>query len=153
MATHFHKLLVKEIRNETTDCVSISFQMPESLKEEFRFIQGQNITIKVNINNEEIRRSYSICSSPMENELRIVVKKVMNGKFSAYVRSLRKNDVLLVLPPTGKFNTTLNPSNKKNYVAFAAGSGITPVISIIKTTLETEKQSSFTLIYGNKTRN
>ena len=152
MAAHFHKLTIKDIRNETADCISIAFHLPEELKEEFSFIHGQNITVKAVIDNEEIRRSYSICSSPLENELRIAVKKIANGKFSAYSDSLRKNEILEILPPTGKFHTELDPSNKKNYIAFVAGSGITPIISIIKTTLATEPQSSFTLIYGNQNR-
>jgi ring-1,2-phenylacetyl-CoA epoxidase subunit PaaE len=126
--------------------------LPEELKEEFSFIHGQNITVKAVIDNEELRRSYSICSSPLENELRIAVKKIANGKFSAYTDILHKNAFLEILPPTGNFYTKLDPSNKKNYIAFAAGSGITPVISIIKTTLATEPQSSFTLIYGNQNR-
>ena len=150
MAAHFHKLTIKDIRNETQDCISIAFHLPEELKEEFSFIHGQNITVKTIVNNEEIRRSYSICSSPLENELRIAVKKIANGKFSVYSDSLCKNALLEILPPTGKFYTELDPSNKKNYIAFVAGSGITPVISIIKTTLATEPQSSFTLIYGNQ---
>ena len=152
MSTHFHKLTIKDIRNETPECVSIAFHVPDELKEAFKFVHGQNITIKTIINNEEIRRSYSICSSPLENELRVAVKKIADGKFSAYTDTLKKTDELEVLPPTGKFHTALNPSNKKNYIAFAAGSGITPIISIIKTTLATEPQSSFTLIYGNKNR-
>ncbi|HLY68654.1 MAG TPA: 1,2-phenylacetyl-CoA epoxidase subunit PaaE [Puia sp.] len=153
MAAHFHKLSIRDVRNETADCISIGFYLPEELKEAFAFIQGQNITIKVLVDNQEIRRSYSICSSPLENELRIAVKKIANGKFSSYADTLRKNALLEILPPTGKFYTELNPSNKKNYIAFVAGSGITPVISIIKTTLATEPGSSFTLIYGNQHRN
>ncbi len=152
MSTHFHKLTIKDIRNETPECVSIAFHVPDELKEAFKFVHGQNITIRTNINNEEIRRSYSICSSPLENELRVAVKKIADGKFSAYTDTLKKTDELEVLPPTGKFYTQLNPSNKKKYIAFAAGSGITPIISIIKTTLAAEPQSSFTLIYGNKNR-
>jgi len=152
LSTHFHKLTIKDIRNETSECVSIAFYIPDELKEKFRFIHGQNITIRTVINDEEIRRSYSICSSPLENELRIAVKKILGGKFSSYVDKLTKNNQLEILPPTGKFYTELNPSNKKNYIAFVAGSGITPVISIIKTILATEQQSSFTLIYGNKNR-
>jgi ring-1,2-phenylacetyl-CoA epoxidase subunit PaaE len=152
LATHFHKLVIKDIRIETSECVSIAFLIPEELKKEFLFTQGQNITVRTIINDEEIRRSYSICSSPLENELRIAVKKIRNGKFSAYADSLKINDFLEILPPTGKFYTILHPSNKKNYTAFVAGSGITPVISLIKTTLATEPQSSFTLIFGNKNR-
>lgn len=153
MAVHFHTLTVKEVRNETSDCVSIAFDVPANLQPAFLFEQGQNITIKKNIEGEEIRRSYSICSAPYENELRVAVKKVEGGKFSTYANEILKaGDTLDILPPTGKFNTPLNPVNKKKYLAIAAGSGITPVISIIKTTLHTEPGSSFTLIFGNRGR-
>lgn len=151
MALHFHKLIVKDIKNETSDCVSIAFDIPEELKNDFHFTQGQNVTIKFVSENQELRRSYSICSSPLENELRIAVKKVANGLFSTYANEkLKTGDVLEVLPPTGTFFTEVNPANRKDYVFFAAGSGITPVISIIKTVLLTEPHSSVTLVYGNK---
>lgn len=153
MSIHFHKLKIKEIRKETTDCVSISFEIPPGLKDSFSFQHGQNITIKKEINGEETRRSYSICSSPYENELRVAVKKVEGGVFSTLANSLLKpGDELEILPPTGKFNTRLDQNHKKKYLAFVAGSGITPVISIIKTTLQTEPHSSFTLVYGNRSR-
>jgi ring-1,2-phenylacetyl-CoA epoxidase subunit PaaE len=153
MSIHFHKLRIKEIRKETSDCVSISFEIPPELKAAFAFQHGQNITIKKEINGQETRRSYSICSSPGEHELRIAVKKVESGLFSTLANtSLKAGDELEILPPTGKFNTPLNPANRKRYLAFAAGSGITPVISIIKTTLGTEPGSPFTLVYGNRTR-
>lgn len=153
MAVHFHKLKVKEVKQETPDCVSIAFDVPGNLKTDFLFEQGQNITIKKEINGEEIRRSYSICSAPFENELRVAVKQVEGGKFSNFANTiLQAGDELDILPPTGKFNTKLNPENKKQYLAFAAGSGITPVISIIKTTLQTEPESSFTLVFGNRGR-
>ena len=153
MAVHFHPLIVKEVRKETPDCVSITFNIPVDLNNEFQFTQGQNVTLKTNIDGEDIRRSYSICSAPFENELRIAVKKVDGGKFSSYANTvLKKNDVLDVLPPTGKFNTTLLQENEKKYVAFAAGSGITPIISLIKATLKTEAKSSFTLVYSNRSR-
>ncbi|PWT75404.1 MAG: phenylacetate-CoA oxygenase/reductase subunit PaaK [Bacteroidetes bacterium] len=154
MATHFRNLKIKDIREETPDCLSISFEIPEECKEEFQYIQGQNITVRTRIDGEDVRRSYSICSSPLENELRIAVKKIKGGKFSNYAfRGLIKNHSLDVLPPTGQFFTRLDASNKKKYLAFAAGSGITPVISIIKTTLATEPNSEFTLVYGNRDRN
>lgn len=154
MAVHFHKLLVKEVKAETSDCVSIAFTIPDDLKSEFLFEQGQNITIKKEIDGEDIRRSYSICSSPFENELRVAVKKVDEGKFSSFANSsLKAGDALEVLPPTGKFNTKLHTENAKQYLAFAAGSGITPIISIIKTTLQTEAASQFTLVFGNRGRN
>ncbi|MFM6924326.1 MAG: 1,2-phenylacetyl-CoA epoxidase subunit PaaE [Ferruginibacter sp.] len=153
MAVHFHTLTVKEVKNETSDCVSIAFNIPNSLQSEFAFEQGQNITIKKEIDGEEIRRSYSICSAPFENELRVAVKKVEGGKFSTYANSLLKaGDQLEILPPTGRFNCKLQATNQKQYLAFAAGSGITPVISIIKTTLQTEPGSSFTLVFGNRGR-
>ena len=149
----FSKLTIKDIRRETPDCVSIAFDVPEELKSEYEFKQGQNLTLRLRLNNEELRRSYSICSSPLENELRIAVKKVLQGKFSSHAnQKLRKGDLLDVLPPTGKFYTQLQTSHKKKYLAFAAGSGITPIISIIKTTLATEPGSEFTLVYGNRNR-
>ena len=153
MATHFHQLRVKEVRRETADCISVVFDIPAHLKTVFTFTHGQNITIKATIDGEELRRSYSVCSSPLNDELRIAVKQVAGGRFSSWAnKHLTKDSLIEVLPPTGKFFTVLDPSNKKNYVGFAAGSGITPLLSIIKTTLLTEPGSSFTLIYGNKNR-
>lgn len=153
MAVHFHQLTIKEIRRETSECVSLSFEIPANIKDNFNFIQGQNITLKTMIDGEDCRRSYSICSAPYEKELRIAVKQVIGGKFSTYInQELKKGDSLLVLPPTGKFNTSLNLQHKKNYVAFAAGSGITAIISLIKTTLFAEPQSNFTLVYSNKNK-
>ena len=153
MASHFQKLEVADIRRETADTVSISFTIPPPLQEAFRFLQGQNITIKTRVGAEEIRRSYSICSSPQENELRIAVKKVPGGLFSSYANDeLQQGDLLEVLPPSGKFNTPLDPGQSKNYLAIAAGSGITPILSLIKTSLATEPGSHFTLVYGNRSR-
>ncbi|HVU58578.1 MAG TPA: 1,2-phenylacetyl-CoA epoxidase subunit PaaE [Puia sp.] len=153
MASHFCKLQVADIRRETEDCVSIAFAVPAHLQETFRFIQGQNITIKTRIRGEEIRRSYSICSSAIEQELRVAIKKVPGGLFSTYANDqLRIGDELDLLPPTGKFYTPLDPSKPKHYLAFAAGSGITPILSLIKTTLATEPESHFTLVYGNRHR-
>ncbi len=151
MALHFHKLTVKDIKQETSDCVSVSFDIPADIEKDFIFSHGQNVTIKINEEGEEFRRSYSICSSPLEKELRIAVKKVPGGLFSTFANErLKKGDVLEVMPPTGTFFTKVNPSNRKDYVFFAAGSGITPVISIIKTILRTEEHSAVTLVYGNK---
>jgi ring-1,2-phenylacetyl-CoA epoxidase subunit PaaE len=133
--------------------VSIAFDVPTELKEVFKFMHGQNVTLKATINGEEIRRSYSICSSPTEDELRVAVKKVEDGLFSRFANDeLKKGEVLEVLPPTGRFYTHLSPINRKNYLAFAAGSGITPIISIIKTALAVEPHSRFTLVYGNRSR-
>ena len=151
--TQFHPLTIKEIRRETPECISILFDIPLHLKEEYKFEPGQNITIKLQLGNEEVRRSYSICSSPHENELRVAVKHLEGGRFSAHANSILKpGDVVQVLPPTGKFNPKSGIPDAKNYLAFAAGSGITPVISIIKAVLERDQESHFTLVYGNRTR-
>jgi ring-1,2-phenylacetyl-CoA epoxidase subunit PaaE len=151
MALHFYPLKVKDIKRETPDCVSISFDIPTELSKQFKFKQGQCLTLRKILEGEEIRRSYSICTSPLDNEVRVAVKKVQGGLFSTFANiELKAGDVIDVMPPTGNFYTDLHHANKKNYAAFAAGSGITPVISIIKTTLITEPQSTFTLIFGNK---
>jgi ring-1,2-phenylacetyl-CoA epoxidase subunit PaaE len=153
MALHFHTLTVKKIVQETNDCVAISFIVPDNLQEQFQFTQGQNITLKAIINGEEVRRSYSICTAPYEGILTVAVKKIQGGIFSTYANEqLKPGDLLEVLPPTGKFNTILDSTQAKNYLAFAAGSGITPILSILKTTLATEPQSNFTLVYSNRSR-
>ncbi len=146
----FHKLTIQKIIKETANAVSILFNVPANLKEEFTFKAGQYITLKATINNNEVRRAYSICASPNSNQLKVAVKAVENGVFSTFATSVLKDgDVLEVSAPDGKF--VLSPEANKNYIAFAAGSGITPVLSMVKTVLETEKSSTFTLIYGNKT--
>jgi ring-1,2-phenylacetyl-CoA epoxidase subunit PaaE len=153
MAVHFHTLKIKTVTKETPDCVSIVFDVPETLQREFLFEPGQNITLKKIIGNEELRRSYSICTAPFENELKVAVKKVDGGVFSCYANdNLLEGDTIDVLPPTGKFSTAIEAGNKKKYLAFAAGSGITPVLSIIKSILKTEPASSFTLVFGNRSR-
>jgi ring-1,2-phenylacetyl-CoA epoxidase subunit PaaE len=153
VATHFQILEVEDVRRETADCVSVAFAIPPALRETFEYRQGQNITIKTRIGEEEIRRSYSICSSPLDDELRIAVKKVPGGLFSGFANDLlKKGDRLEVLPPTGKFYTELEPTQKRRYLAIAAGSGITPILSLIRTTLLVESGSHFTLVYGNRSR-
>jgi ring-1,2-phenylacetyl-CoA epoxidase subunit PaaE len=153
VAKHFRPLSILDIRNETDDCVSVSFQIPDEWKEEFKFQAGQNITLRTIIGGKEIRRSYSICSSPLENELRIAIKKVEEGLFSSHAHAhFKSSQVLDVLAPTGNFVLPVHESNKKHYVAFAAGSGITPVISLLKTILKEEPLSRFTLIYANRNR-
>jgi ring-1,2-phenylacetyl-CoA epoxidase subunit PaaE len=153
MSIHFHPVRVKEIRKETADCVSVVFDIPDELKKDFAFSQGQSLSMRSFLGGEEIRRTYSLCSSPLEQEWRVAIKKVEGGIFSTYANeTLKPNDVVEVMEPVGKFYTPLSPSHKKNYLAFAAGSGITPVISIIKTTLQAEPGSHFTLVYGNRSR-
>jgi ring-1,2-phenylacetyl-CoA epoxidase subunit PaaE len=154
MALHFRTLTIREVKKETADCVTISFDVPQELKQFFDFTHGQNVTLKTIINGEEVRRSYSICSAPYENRLTVAVKKAEEGIFSTFANEeLKAGMTMDVLSPSGKFNTVLKKENKKKYVAFAAGSGITPIISIIKTTLATEPESTFSLVYNNRSRN
>jgi ring-1,2-phenylacetyl-CoA epoxidase subunit PaaE len=151
---HFHLLEVSRIVKETDDCVVITLGIPEELKDVFSYKAGQNITIRQIINGEERRRNYSICTSPFDEDFKIGVKQVSGGLFSTYANSeLKEGDFLEVMPPTGSFFTELHPAQQKNYIAFAAGSGITPVLSLVKTTLQTEPRSSFTLVYGNRNKN
>lgn len=153
MAVHFHALKVSKVIRETPDCVSVSFDIPESLQSAFTYREGQNITLRKKFNGEEIRRSYSICAAPHEKQLKVAIKKVAGGLFSTFANEeLKPGDTLEVLPPTGKFNARIAPAKAGNYLAIAAGSGITPVISIIKHTLQCEPGSNFTLLYSNRTR-
>jgi ring-1,2-phenylacetyl-CoA epoxidase subunit PaaE len=153
MSIHFHPLAIKKIHQETADCISVEFDITESLKENFQFKQGQSLTMRATINGEEVRRTYSICSSPLDNELRVAIKKAEGGLFSTFANEQwKQTDIIEVMQPVGKFYVELNAANKKNYLGIAAGSGITPLLSIIKTTLQTEPRSNFTLVYGNKSR-
>ena len=148
----FKKLTVQEIKRETENAISIVFAIPNDLKNEFKFIPGQYITIRIVIEGKEIRRSYSICSSPESEELRVAVKEVENGLFSNYAtKKLKEGTILEVAPPEGKFILQTATSHQRNYAAFAAGSGITPVMSMIKSVLLKETHSTFVLVYGNKT--
>lgn len=148
----FLKLIIKEVKRETADAVSILFNVPEELKSDYKFIAGQYINLKLTLDNQEIRRAYSICSAPDSGELRIAVKAVKNGLFSQFANTkLKAGDVLEVGQPEGKFTFEPDPERQRNYAAFAAGSGITPVLSIIKSVLKNEPKSSFVLVYGNKT--
>lgn len=148
----FHQLTVKDIRKETDACVSISFHVPQALQSDFLFKAGQYITLKTVINGESFRRDYSICSSPKSGELRVAVKEVANGTFSKFANhSLKIGDILEVSTPNGRFIFEPNESQTRTIAAFAAGSGITPVLSIAKSILEQEPNSRFVLIYGNKT--
>jgi ring-1,2-phenylacetyl-CoA epoxidase subunit PaaE len=148
---NFYTLNIKEVKKETADCVSLSFEVPSNLKSQFEFKQGQYLTFKINYGGEELRRSYSICSSPLEDKLAVAVKRIPQGKISNYLFDKGETlGSLEVMPPMGSFYTELNENNEKHYVAFAAGSGITPIISILKTTLKREPKSKFTLFYGNK---
>lgn len=146
----FNSLQVVDVVRETADAVSVAFKVPEPLQKEYTFKQGQYLTLKFKINGEEIRRSYSICSSYYENELRVAVKKVKDGRVSTHIfNNLKSGDVVEVMTPMGNFFTEMNASHKKTYVLFAGGSGITPMFSIMKTVLKDEPQSRIILFYGN----
>lgn len=150
----FHSLKVASIEHPTDESVVLIFDVPNDLKEQFKFTQGQHITLRSEINGEDTRRSYSICSCPLDEELKVAVKKVEGGRFSTFANEVLEAGALLdVMPPTGRFNVPLDPANEKTYVAFAAGSGITPIISIIETTLRTEPKSEVMLFYGNRKTN
>jgi ring-1,2-phenylacetyl-CoA epoxidase subunit PaaE len=147
----FHALIVKDIRQETSDCVSVAFELPDALATDFAFKQGQYLTLKARIKGEDVRRSYSICTAPDDKDLRVAIKQVDNGKFSTFANQiLKKGDVLEAMPPMGHFYTPLSISHAEHYIFFAAGSGITPVISNIKAILATEPHSQCTLFYGNQ---
>lgn len=152
--SRFHPLKIKSIRRETPDCVSVSFEVPAELREAFRYTPGQYLTLRREHQGEELRRSYSICSSPLDEEWRVAIKKVPEGRFSTLaVEGLSVGDTLDVMPPQGRFSPTLHPTNTKRYALFAAGSGITPILSIAKTVLLTEPGSHVYLVYGNRGRN
>lgn len=150
--TVFHSLQVSQIDQTTEDCALISFEVPASLREAFAYKQGQYLTVKADINGEEVRRSYSLCSSPLDDSWRIGVKKVPMGKFSTFANEvLQAGDTLEVMPPNGRFFVEVDKNQQRNYVAFAAGSGITPIFSIIDTHLRAEPKATFKLFYINRT--
>ena len=147
----FYSIPVSAIYKETKDCSVITLAIPDDLKNEFQYKQGQHLTLRALINGEEVRRSYSLCSSPIENKWQVAVKKIEDGVFSTFVNdTLKKGDTIEVMPPNGVFFTEVNPNQAKNYIAFAAGSGITPILSIIKTHLALEPNSTFKLFYLNR---
>ena len=150
----FHKLSIKNIQQLTKDAVSLTFSIPENLKQQFNFIAGQYITLKAKINSTEVRRDYSLCSSPKSGEITVAVKAVENGTFSKFANNdLKIGDTLEVAEPQGRFIFNPDATKTRTIAAFAAGSGITPVLSIAKTVLEEEPNSTFVLVYGNKTTN
>ncbi len=147
----FYKLQIKEVKNETANAISVAFNIPAELKSTYQCIAGQYVNLKLTLDGQEIRRAYSVCSSPNSGELRIAIKSVKNGHFSKFANeNLKEGDILEVSQPEGKFTFEPSFSNQKNYAGFAAGSGITPVMSILKSVLESEPNSTFVLVYGNK---
>ena len=147
----FYPLSVAAVHNETRDTIAVTFNVPPELKDSFKYQQGQHLTLRALINDEDVRRSYSICSAVHDSLLRVAIKRTQGGLFSTWANdTLKPGATLEVMPPMGHFNVPLNAEQSRNYVAFAAGSGITPILSIIKTTLATEPHSRFTLFYGNR---
>ena len=146
-----HKIKVKKVIKETADCVSVSFDIPQDLQSEFQYKSGQYLALETEINGEKVRRSYSLCSAPYENEWKVAIKKVEGGKFSTYANeSLSDNEVMSVMAPMGGFALASDSEAENHYVAFGAGSGITPILSMIKTVMHDEPKSRFTLFYGNR---
>lgn len=151
MAPRFHPLRLAGLRQETPYAVVLTFDVPAELADAYRFTQGQFLTLRTRIDGEEVRRSYSICSGVNEGRLSVAVKRVDGGRFSSFANeALESGAALDVMTPEGRFFTPLDPAHRKHYVAFVAGSGITPVLSLIKSTLDAEPGSRFTLVYGNR---
>ncbi len=147
----FHSLRVKDLYKDTEQCSVIEFAIPEDLKNTFKYKAGQYLTLRETLNGEDIRRSYSLCSSPIDDEWKVAVKQITDGKFSTYVNQyLKKDDILQVMKPMGRFGTAISEI-PKNYIVFTAGSGITPILSMIKTHLAKEPNSTFKLFYLNRT--
>jgi ring-1,2-phenylacetyl-CoA epoxidase subunit PaaE len=150
-APRFHRLAVSDLRRETADAVSMTFTIPGELADDYAFAPGQYLTLRTTMDGEEVRRSYSICSGPDDGELRIAVKKVDGGAFSSWAADeLKSGDELDVMTPTGRFGIAVAPDEVRTYVGFAAGSGITPLLSIVKGVLAREPKSRFFLFYGNR---
>jgi len=152
--TSFYSLSISDVKPETETAVCVTLAVPEALEEKFRFSPGQFLTLKANINGEEVRRSYSICSGVNDGHMRVGIKRVNNGLFSNYANdNFKRGDSIEVMPPQGNFCTPLHEDQKKSYMCLAVGSGITPMLSIIKSVLSTEPHSQVTLIYGNRRSN
>lgn len=152
--TRFYPLTIADVRPETDTAICVTLTVPDELKQTFTFKQGQFLTFKADINGEDIRRSYSICSGVHDNALKVGIKRVRSGKFSNFANdTFKKGQTIEVMPPQGSFTTELNAANAKNYMCLAVGSGITPILSIMKTILIDEPHSRVTLIYGNRRTN
>lgn len=148
----FHRLKIADVEKQTDESVAITFAVPDHLRDSYKFTQGQHLTLKHKIDGKDVRRSYSICAGVDDNLLRVAIKQIPEGLFSSFANlNFKTGDELDVMTPMGKFYTALNPESAKVYVGFAAGSGITPLLSIIKTTLTREPNSTFHLYFGNRT--
>lgn len=151
MTPRFHTLRIADVRRETADSISLCFDVPPELASEYRFEPGQHLNLRARLDGEELRRSYSICSGLDDGELRVAIKKVAGGRFSAWANdNLTAGATIDVMTPEGRFHSPRDASRARHYVGFAAGSGITPILSLVKTILAREPRSRFTLIYGNR---
>lgn len=149
--SQFQTLTVASVARNTRDAVVVSFEIPEALAGQYRFRPGQYLTLRTCIDGQELRRSYSICAAPSDHELRVAIKRMNDGAFSTWANAeLKAGDRIDVMPPDGHFTMAFDPAQSRHYAAFAVGSGITPILSLIKTALATEPQSRFTLFYGNR---
>src|SRR5258707_9525358 len=154
LTPRFHRLAVNDLRRESADAVSLTFTIPTELADNYRFAPGQYLTLRTTMDGEEVRRSYSICSGPEDGELRMAVKKVDGGAFASWAADeLKPGDELDVMTPTGRFGVTPAPDDARVYAGFAAGSGITPILSIVKGVRAREPNSRFFLFYGNRSTN
>ncbi|HEX8569154.1 MAG TPA: FAD-binding oxidoreductase, partial [Caulobacteraceae bacterium] len=151
MSTAFHPLRIAEVRRETPDSVSLRFDVPEALRPVFAFRAGQHLTLRTELQGEDVRRNYSVCVSPDDGQLRVAIKQIAGGLFSNWANTfLKAGEVLEVMAPHGSFTCAFDPAAARRYVGFAGGSGITPILSLLKTALTTEPNSRFTLLYGNR---
>ena len=149
--TRFHSLTVRQVHSTTRDAIAVTFELPPELAAAFDYVQGQYLTLRTTLDGQEVRRSYSICSAVQDRRLRVAIKRVGGGLFSNWAAEhLRPGIAIDVMPPQGQFHLPLEPDARRHVVAFAAGSGITPVLSIVKTTLLAEPHSQVTLVYGNR---
>ncbi len=151
MSVGFHPLRVAETVPETAEAMSIRFDIPEELRETFRFKPGQHLTLRAELGGEEVRRNYSLCVAPQDDQVKVTVKRIAGGIFSNWANEhLKPGDLIEAMPPHGSFTWDFDPGARGHYVGFAGGSGITPVISLLKTALTVEPESRFTLFYGNR---
>lgn len=149
----FHSATIKSKTAETEDSLRVTLGVPAAVADEFSYAQGQHLPVRAEVDGKIVRRTYSICSSVNERELKLGIRIQDDGVFSNYIANeLKVGDTLEVMPPYGHFNTALDENNRKTYLAFVAGSGITPIFSIAKTTLESEPGSRFVVFYGNRKR-
>ena len=151
MAQHFHSLEIQDVRRETADCISVSFVVPDELKATFAYQSGQYVTLRAEVGDQELRRSYSLCSSPHHGQWRVAIKRVEDGMFSQWAHALlRAGETIDVLPPDGHFRYPPDGEEPRNVLLLAAGSGITPIMSILTTLLEAQSTTNVTLVYGNR---